>query len=48
MSRLEVDTARLPVLLSELRLPAISRMWAELAARSDKEGWPAAVPLRPC
>src|SRR5690348_5947484 len=42
MSRLEVDTARLPVLLNELRLPAISRMWADLAARSDKEGWPAA------
>ena len=42
MSRLEIDTARLPVLLNELRLPAICRMWADLAARSDKEGWPAA------
>jgi DNA replication protein DnaC len=42
MSRIEIDTARLPVLLNELRLPAISRMWADLAARSDKEGWPAA------
>jgi DNA replication protein DnaC len=42
MSRLEIDAARLPVLLNELRLPAISRMWADLAARSDKEGWPAA------
>lgn len=42
MSRIEIDTARLPVLLNELRLPAISRMWADLATRSDKEGWPAA------
>ena len=42
MSRLEGDTARLPVLLNELRLRAINRMWADLAARSDKKGWPAA------
>jgi DNA replication protein DnaC len=28
--------------LSELRLPAIKLMWAALAARADKEGWPAA------
>ena len=26
----------------ELRLPAIKLMWAALAARADKEGWPAA------
>jgi len=38
MSRLEIDTARLPVLLNELRMPAISRMWSDLATRSDKEG----------
>ena len=42
MSRLEVDTARLPLLLGELRLPAIGRLWPELAERSDREGWPAA------
>jgi DNA replication protein DnaC len=30
------------LLLSELRLPAIKLMWAALAARADKEGWPAA------
>ncbi len=40
--RLEVDTARLPLLLTELRLPAIGRLWAEMAERSDREGWPAA------
>lgn len=42
MSRVEVDTARLPLLLGELRLPAIARVWAEMAERSDREGWPAA------
>ena len=39
---IEVDTARLPLLLGELRLPAIGRLWAEMAERSDREGWPAA------
>lgn len=42
MSRLEVDTARLPLLLGELRLPAIGRLWSQMAERSDREGWPAA------
>ena len=42
MSRVEVDTTRLPLLLSELRLPAITRLWPEMAERSDREGWPAA------
>jgi DNA replication protein DnaC len=37
-----VDAARVELLLSELRLPAIKLMWAALAARADKEGWPAA------
>ena len=40
--RIEVDTARLPLLLTELRLPAIGRLWAEMAERSDREEWPAA------
>ena len=40
--RLEVDTAKLPLMLSELRLPAVARMWGEMAQRSDREGWPAA------
>jgi DNA replication protein DnaC len=41
MSKISVDTARLPLLLHELRLPAINRLWQDIAARSDKEGWPA-------
>lgn len=40
--RVEIDTAKLPLMLSELRLPAIGRMWTEMAERSDREGWPAA------
>jgi DNA replication protein DnaC len=37
-----IDAARLELLLGELRLPAIKMMWADVAARADKEGWPAA------
>ena len=37
-----LDAARVELLLGELRLPAIKLMWADLAARADKEGWPAA------
>ncbi|WP_254070505.1 ATP-binding protein, partial [Acidisphaera sp. L21] len=29
-------------MLNDLRLPAIKQDWPSLAARSDKEGWPAA------
>jgi DNA replication protein DnaC len=36
------DAARLAFLLSELRLPSIKHLWPDLAAQSDKEGWPAA------
>lgn len=35
------DAARLELMLGELRLPAFKMMWAELAERADKEGWPA-------
>jgi len=35
------DAARVELLLGELRLPGIKTMWAELATRADKEGWPA-------
>lgn len=42
MSAIEVDTTRLPLLLHELRLPAIARLWGEFAERADKEGWPGA------
>src|SRR5512144_3189235 len=37
-----VDTARLPLLLSERRLPTVARLWPEFAERADREGWPAA------
>ena len=37
-----VDAARLALLLAELRLPAVKLVWPDLAARADKEGWPAA------
>ena len=36
------DTARVELLLAELRLPAIKQVWASLAAQADKGGWPAA------
>lgn len=37
-----IDTARVELLLGELRLPAIKLIWPTLAAQADKEGWPAA------
>lgn len=37
-----VDAGRVDLLLSDLRLPGMKQMWAELATRADKEGWPAA------
>ena len=37
-----VDTARLGLTLTELRLPTIRQLWPDLTARADKEGWPAA------
>jgi len=33
---------RTALMLSELHLPTIGRLWQEFAARADKEGWPAA------
>ena len=37
-----IDTARVELLLTELRLPAIKQIWPKLAEQADKEGWPAA------
>jgi DNA replication protein DnaC len=37
-----VEPARLALMLAELRLPTIARLWPEFAQRADKEGWPAA------
>ena len=35
------DAGRMALMLNELRLPTIGRLWPEFAERSDKEGWPA-------
>jgi energy-coupling factor transporter ATP-binding protein EcfA2 len=37
-----IDAGRLKLMLNELRLPTIKDVWPDFAARSDKEGWPAA------
>jgi len=37
-----IDTAKLAILLNELRLPAIKLLWPKFAEQADKEGWPAA------
>lgn len=37
-----VDTARLGIMLGELRLPTIKTVWPRFAEQADKEGWPAA------
>ncbi|WP_454874547.1 hypothetical protein [Paraburkholderia xenovorans] len=34
------DNGRLALMLNELRLPTIGRLWPEFVERSDKEGWP--------
>jgi DNA replication protein DnaC len=37
-----IDAQRLTLILNDLRLPGIKQTWPDMAARSDKEGWPAA------
>ena len=37
-----VDAARVELMLTDLRLPAMKANWHEIAATADKEGWPAA------
>lgn len=39
---LSVDIARLPVMLTELRLPTIARLWPAIAETADAQSWPAA------
>ena len=39
------DTARLPLLLTTLRLPTVARLWPDIGATADNEGWPAARTL---
>lgn len=41
MSAASWEPARTALMLNELRLPTIGRLWTEFAERSDKEGWPA-------
>jgi DNA replication protein DnaC len=36
---LNAEAARLPIMLTELRLPTVKRLWASLAEQSDREGW---------
>ena len=35
------EPARIGLMLTELHLPTIGRLWPQFAERSDKEGWPA-------
>ena len=35
------SAARLPVMLTDLRLPSIKQVWEEMAERANREGWPA-------
>ena len=37
-----VDAARLPLLLGELRLPTVAKLWQAFTERADREGWPSA------
>ena len=39
MSTVTTEAARLPVLLTELRLQTIKREWAGVSEQSDREGW---------
>ena len=42
------DAAKLPVMLTTLRLPTIGRLWQEFGARADREGWGAPASSPPC
>lgn len=42
MSNPATDAGRLTLMLGELRLPTITRVWPRLAETADREGWPAA------
>jgi DNA replication protein DnaC len=38
---MSAEAARLPLMLTELRLPTIKRLWEALAEQSNREGWTA-------
>lgn len=42
MSAGQAEAARLPIMLAELRLSTVHRLWPAFAERADKEGRPAA------
>jgi hypothetical protein len=42
MSNSPIDTFKLPVMLTALRLPSFQKYWQEIAEQADKEAWPAA------
>jgi DNA replication protein DnaC len=42
MNTASIDAARVELMLTDLRLPAIRLMWRKLATQADKEAWPAA------
>jgi DNA replication protein DnaC len=42
---LTIDTARLPMLLTQLRLPTVARLWRAITETADRESWPAAKTL---
>ena len=41
MTAVSSEHGRTSLMLNELRLPTMGRLWAEFAERSDKESWPA-------
>jgi len=41
MNATSFEPGRTALMLNELHLPTIARLWSPLAERSDKEGWPA-------
>jgi DNA replication protein DnaC len=40
--RVTIDTAPLPAMLTQLRLPTIARLWQAITETADRESWPAA------
>ena len=38
---MSADAMCLPLILNELRLPTVKRLWAALAEQANKDGWPA-------
>ena len=40
-----IDTAQLPAMLTQLRLPTIARLWPAITETANRESWPAARTL---